>query len=111
MAGNRPSSIFTIAYCKANQLHLSTTLHGTNKVSADRRPRRGDNGVLCLRCRPLRGLLLIDYRFIESTSAYSSSMLPAVFTFPRSFAESGYPSVYQAMCFRISRTVVNSPLY
>ena len=84
MAGNRPSSIFTIAYCKANQLHLSTTLHGTDKVSADRRPRRGDNGVLCL-----RGLLLIDYRFNASTSAYSSSMLPAVFTFPRSFAESG----------------------
>ena len=39
----------------------------------------GDNG----------DLLLIDYRFIESTSAYSSSMLPAVFTFPRSLEESG----------------------
>lgn len=94
MAGNRPSSIFTIAYCKANQLHLSTTPHETGQVSAGRQDPEGAN-----------------YRFIASTSAYSSSMLPAVFTFPRSFAESGYPSVYQAMCFRISRTVVNSPLY
>ena len=49
----------------------------------------GDNGGTVLRDRPLRVLLLIDYRFIESTSAYSSSMLSAVFTFPRSFAESG----------------------
>lgn len=50
-------------------------------------------------------------QFHPSSNCSSSSMLCTSFTAARSCAECGYPAVYHATCFRISRIAVSSLLY